>query len=168
MTPVVPTEITTERLQLRLLAAADLDSYLAYYTGPRTDGVGGPKPKHVVIERFFAMAGQWVIRGFGRYAIALKGRAIGHAGVLHIDEVYAPEITWTIWDAAETGKGYATEAARAALGGYLAVRPRVLAHIESFNAASIRVAEKIGMRHDMDGPKHPWMKDSLCYVGEAR
>lgn len=142
MTPALPDILRSARLVLRRPALADLEAYAAYYTGPRTVGVGGPKPRHVVVERFMAMAGQWALRGFGRYVITDGGRGFGHAGVLQIDAGDPIELTWTLWDGAREGEGYATEAARAVLGAWTG--PALIARVDPDNAASLRVAEKLG------------------------
>ena len=142
---MLPLTISTERLTLRQFELRDLDGYIAYYTGPRTAGVGAAKPRHVVVERFYAMAGQWAIRGYGRYAIDLGGQAIGHVGVLHIEET-APEMTWTLWDPAFEGRGYATEAAKAVLSAWSG--PRLRADVDRENTPSIRVAERVGFVED--------------------
>ena len=142
----LPKTISTERLLLRPFEMRDLDGYLAYYTGDRTDGVGGPQSRQTVVNRFFAMAGQWALRGYGRYAISLRDTAIGHTGVLHCDPADPAELTWTLWTAAQEGQGYATEAAQAVLSEWDG--PTLIAHIAPENAASIRVAERIGMRFD--------------------
>ncbi|MBU2994285.1 GNAT family N-acetyltransferase [Octadecabacter sp. 1_MG-2023] len=142
----LPTTITTERLTLRQFEVADLEGYVAYYTGDRTGGVGGPKPRYVVVERFMAMVGQWVLRGYGRYAIDVDGTAIGHVGVMHIDETDPIELTWSLWDAAHEGMGYATEAARAVLSAWAG--PKLTVHVMPENARSLRVADRLGYKHD--------------------
>ncbi|WP_294621836.1 GNAT family N-acetyltransferase [uncultured Roseovarius sp.] len=142
----LPATISTERLVLRPFEMRDLDGYVAYYTGDRTDGVGGPQSRQNAVNRFFAMAGQWALRGYGRYAISLRDTAIGHAGVLHCDPADPAELTWTLWTAAQEGKGYATEAAQAVLAKWHG--PALIARIAPENAASIRVAERIGMHFD--------------------
>jgi len=116
----------------------DLDGYVAYYTGDRTGGVGGPKPRYVVVERFMSMLGQWVLRGYGRYAL-----------------------TTGVWDAAQTGQGYATEAARAVLLAWTG--PALMAHVASDNAASIRMAERVGMVLDANAPPPSYNPDMLTY-----
>ena len=161
--------LRTDRLVLRPFRERDLQGYLDYYcSDDRTAGVGGAKPKYVVIERFYAMEGQWAIRGFGRYAIALDDAspAIGHTGVMCADT--PPEMTWTLWDDSQTGKGYATEAAKAAMDAYLThVAPRVIAVIDRDNAASLRVAGRLGMTEDTDAVAPHWMPNGRCFVAEA-
>jgi RimJ/RimL family protein N-acetyltransferase len=150
----LPDILRTARLTLRRPVQADLEAYVAYYTGPRTGGVGGPKPRHVVVERFMAMAGQWAVRGFGRYAVTEGGTGFGHVGVLQIDAGDPVELTWTLWDGAREGEGLATEAARAVLEAWTG--PRLVARVDPDNAASLRVAEKLGFARDdtVTAPAH--------------
>ncbi|MBF9047804.1 GNAT family N-acetyltransferase [Rhodobacterales bacterium LSUCC0031] len=112
MTAALPDTLRSERLVLRCPTLADLEAYVAYYTRPRTGGVGGPKPRHIVVERFAAMAGQWALRGYGRYA---------------------------------------TEAARAVLDAWRG--PELIAQIVPDNAASLRIAEKLGFMVDPEAAK---------------
>lgn len=154
MTAPLPDTLRSARLVLRRPRLDDLEAYVAYYTGPRTAGVGGPKPRAVVVERFLAMAGQWALRGFGRYAITDGGTGFGHAGVMQVDEADAPELTWTLWDGAREGQGYATEAARAVLDAWRG--PDLVVRVDPGNAASLRVAAKLGFVPDPDAvpPAH--------------
>jgi len=169
----LPRILTTERLTLRPFAIADLEAYVAYYTGPRTAGVGGAKPRPRVVERFYAMAGQWALRGYGRYAIELRGAGIGHVGVLHMEdtgaftgEVSGPEMTWSLWDAQYEGKGYATEAARAVLAAWTG--PRLRADVDAGNAPSLAVAARLGFVEDKAAPTPTFMPNArVFYAAEG-
>ncbi len=104
-------------------------------------------------------------RGFGLWAVVEKsGQAvIGYCGLSHFPDVGGqPEIeigyrlARPYW-----GHGYATEAARAVRDygfGPLSLC-RLISMIDPGNVASIRVAEKIGMRYEKDvmfqGFTHP-------------
>lgn len=146
MTPMLDIPvIRSERLVLRGLRAADFPAYAAYYTDPaRTTGVGGPLSTDRVFERFASMIGHWAMRGFGRYAITTGGAAFGHVGLSQPGDD-APEMTWTLWDAGQTGKGFATEAARAVLQQAFAEgRDSIPAHVHPSNHASIAVAKRLG------------------------
>ncbi|MGR3433852.1 MAG: GNAT family N-acetyltransferase [Shimia sp.] len=166
---MMPATLTADRLVLRQFHLRDLPAYVAYYTGPRAAGVGGPKARHVVVDRFFAMAGQWPLRGFGRYAITLDpdAAAFGHVGVMAMDPEVAPEITWTLWDADREGRGYTTEAARAVLDAYLARADHVIAHIAADNAGSCAVAPRLGMVEEPDAPAPDWMPTARTFVARA-
>ncbi|MEM7241827.1 MAG: GNAT family N-acetyltransferase [Pseudomonadota bacterium] len=164
----MPVNIDTARLRLRPFHADDMPSYLDYYTSDaRTKGVGGAQPKDVAIERFLAMAGQWSIRGYGRYAITTDHAkpAFGHVGVLHLDS--EPEMTWTLWDETETQKGFATEAASAVLEAWFAAgAKRIIAPISKNNEPSINVARKLGMEQDPNAVAPKSMPDGIVYAKE--
>lgn len=151
----IPT-LTTKRLVLRGFEPSDYPAYRAYYTAPaRTGGVGGPVEPHRAFERFAGMIGQWVMMGFGRFAVTLEGKAIGHVGPLQAGEDSMLEMTWTLWDAGQTGKGYATEAARSVLQHLFDKGwGPIPAHIHPQNTASLLVARRLGGVEDSN-PKRP-------------
>jgi ribosomal-protein-alanine N-acetyltransferase len=101
-----------------------------------------------VVDRFFAMAGQWALRGFGRYVMTDGGAGFGHVGVMQTDTDAPLELTWTLWDGAREGQGYATEAARAVMAAWRGAL--LIAQVAPDNAASLRVAEKLGFLRDDD------------------
>lgn len=138
--------ITTPRLRLRRPEPSDLPAYAAYYMGPRSHFVRGPYTKAQCFEKFATVLGHWQIRGFGRYTITLQDRPIGHVGPLMIEGDKAPELTWTLWDGAEEGNGYATEAAAAVRDHLLGEEGWSLLEIlvQPDNAASLAVARKLG------------------------
>ncbi|MEM1360975.1 MAG: GNAT family N-acetyltransferase [Pseudomonadota bacterium] len=155
--------IATKRLMLRGFVTTDYPAYCAYYRSDRTIGVGGPRPEHEIFERFCSMIGHWHMRGFGRYAIAPKtgGRAFGHVGPLKLTD--APiEMTWTLWDPARLGQGYAIEATRAVLEDCFAKGwDTLLAVIDRDNTASLRLAEKLGaepLPGDTPNPADPKLR----------
>jgi RimJ/RimL family protein N-acetyltransferase len=96
------------------------------------------------------MLGHWVLRGFGVFAVtsSLDGRFLGCAGVIEPEGWPGREVTWTIaedyW-----GQGYATEAAMAVRDwAFATFEPtRLVAMIHEENAASVRVAQKVGAVH---------------------
>lgn len=159
--------LTTERLTLRRLDARDRDAFLAYSTGPRTAFTGGPSKPFRAVEKFAAMIGQWTLMGYGRYAICLDADApaIGHVGPLHYDTAQPAEMTWTLWDDAHTGQGYATEAAARVLAhlfddlGW----PGIVARIEPDNAASHAVALRLGGTRDDAAQAPAWMPNAVTY-----
>lgn len=142
--------IETPRLVLRAHRQDDFDGYAAMMA----DAVvmrflgGAPLAREDAWMRMARAAGQWVIRGFGPLAIEEKatGRFAGQAGPLAPEGWPGVEIGWTL---ARTfwGKGYASEAAGAAMDWIFAREPglaRVISLIDPANAASIRVAERLG------------------------
>lgn len=162
--PNIPS-VRTDRLVLRGFVPEDFPAYAAYYTNPaRTGGVGGPLSAHAVFERFTSMIGHWVVRGFGRYAITTGGAAFGHVVLSQVTDAPA-EMTWTLWHPAQTGKGYATEAARAVLHRAFAEgRDDIPAHIAPENQASIAVAKRLGGVLDPDALASSFApKGMLCF-----
>lgn len=94
-----------------------------------------------------ALIGHWTLRGYGQWVVEEKatGLALGRAGVYNPEGWPGIEVGWTLarehW-----GKGYATEAGGASLRYALETvgATRVISLIRRENAASIRVAEKLG------------------------
>jgi RimJ/RimL family protein N-acetyltransferase len=92
----------------------------------------------------------WQVRGYGLWAAEEKasGALVGRIGLLRREGWRDLELAWLVarerW-----GQGFATEGARAALAhAFTAVGARrVISVIAPENAASIRVAEKLGLRY---------------------
>jgi RimJ/RimL family protein N-acetyltransferase len=148
-------EIETERLLLRPLAAADAAALAPINADPevmRYIGYGAPRTLEQTEALCAKVAAHWDEHGWG--AFALSERATGDLvglGVL-ATPAFLPEILPAVevgWRVARDrwGRGYAPEAARAVIGfafGDLGL-DRVVSCIHTENAASVRVAEKLGM-----------------------
>ena len=150
--------LETARLRLRGRTLDDLEDCfrmdrepgtLDWVAWPRAAGSWDDEAAHRSLIRERTLASY--PPGQGYWAVAERARPRAFLGwVLLIPEDAAGpevEIGWRLLTAAR-GRGYATEAARAVLEhglGRLAL-PRVVADIRPENAASLRVAEKIGMR----------------------
>jgi RimJ/RimL family protein N-acetyltransferase len=96
------------------------------------------------------MRHDWDERGFGRWAVEERetGRFVGHAGLgVHSLWPADPELGYGV-DPELWGRGYATEAAGAALvhGFETLGLERVVSIIHPENTPSIRVAERLGER----------------------
>jgi RimJ/RimL family protein N-acetyltransferase len=93
----------------------------------------------------------WAEHGFGSWAILVRaGTFVGAVDVRQTrDEV---EVGWSIL-AAHQGRGYATEAVRAALLDFWTRSgiDHVVAHIRPESTASQRVARKLGFQERADG-----------------
>jgi RimJ/RimL family protein N-acetyltransferase len=108
-------------------------------------------------DEMAALAGHWHLRGYGMWAVEERetGSFVGRVG-LHYPEGWPDhEVAWALarpfW-----GKGYAAEAARAALAeafGRLGW-PRVISLIHSANTRSVRLAERLGERLDGEAVVH--------------
>jgi RimJ/RimL family protein N-acetyltransferase len=153
--PELPVE--TDRLWIRSLSDADLDKLHAIYgdtetmrfigrTGRPTDGPEGTARVLAWLRRHEAL------HGFGLWALdeRVGDPMVGVAGLLWV-EGHGPEVEVVYLVRRDRwGRGYATEATRAALD--LAHEqlglPRVVALSYPENGASQRVMEKAGMRPD--------------------
>lgn len=145
-----PPEIETPRLRLREFRASDLDDYAEPLGDPEVMkyvGDGAPISREDAWRSMAAMSGHWNLRGFGLWAVEEKatGRLLGRVGYYFPEGWPAEEIGWLLRRDA-WGRGYATEAARAALahGRALLGLDRVIAIIQPENAASVRLALRLG------------------------
>jgi RimJ/RimL family protein N-acetyltransferase len=149
--------IETERLVLRAHRQNDFNDCLALWTDPDvTRFIGGkPSTREEVWARILRYVGHWSLLGFGYWAIEDKatGGFIGEVGFAdfrrEIEPSLAetPEIGWVLLPSTH-GKGYATEAAKAAIAwGEKHFGPvRTACIIAPENEPSIRVAQKCGYR----------------------
>jgi RimJ/RimL family protein N-acetyltransferase len=149
----IPT-LETPRLRLRRPGAGDLDAFAELHADPevmRYLGAGAAIDRDESWRVVAMILGHWVLRGFGPFAVEERatGRMIGRVGVWQPEGWPGPELIWTL-ARASWGRGLASEAAAAARDyalGPLGIRqPYVLIHPD--NAASLRVAEKIGGRFE--------------------
>jgi RimJ/RimL family protein N-acetyltransferase len=116
---------------------------------------GVPSTRQQTWSRILNYAGHWALLGFGYWLIeeTETGRFVGEAGFADFKREIAPsmrdvpELGYVLAPSA-FGKGYATEAVRAAVawGDEHFTTMRTVCMIAPENAASIRVAEKCGYR----------------------
>jgi RimJ/RimL family protein N-acetyltransferase len=149
--------IETERLVLRAHRQDDFNDCLALWTDPDvTRFIGGkPSTREEVWARILRYVGHWSLLGFGYWAIEDKatGGFIGEVGFADFQReiepslAETPEIGWVLLPSTH-GKGYATEAAKAAIAwGEKHFGPvRTACIIAPENELSIRVAQKCGYR----------------------
>lgn len=159
--------IETDRLRLVLPQADHLPPYVAYCTSDRSRFVGGPYDPVKAFEKLCAMSGHWALRGFGRYVMTEKhtGQTIGHVGALQLDSAHPPEMTWTIWDGAFEGKGYAFEAVQAYLSHASGVigADQMIIRIVPDNHRSLSLAQRIGAERDDAALPPAWMPDAVTF-----
>ncbi|WP_298436419.1 GNAT family N-acetyltransferase [uncultured Jannaschia sp.] len=141
--------LETERLELRVPVEADWPAHLAFGLSDRMRFTGGPTDRWGAWRSFTSMLGHWLLRGYGFWQVLEKrtGTRVGKVGVLFHDSWPEPELAWHLYDGA-TGKGYATEAARAARAdawNRLGLGP-LMSPIDPENHASRAVAERLGAR----------------------
>lgn len=155
--------LETERLILRGRTMADFPAYAAMWAEPEVVRhiTGRPLSEEEAWTKFARMSGFWTLLGCGFWLAEEKasGRLVGEAGVGDFRRDIAPplagkpEFGWVFAGAAQ-GKGYATEAGRAALSWAEAKFPgaTMCCIINEGNAASIRVAEKLDFRETARAP----------------
>lgn len=145
---------TTERLMLRPPGPADGPGYRALLTDPVIGQWLRPKP----MRPFEPADGDlwlsedeahWDRFGFGPWAVLERqsGDYLGRVGLrwTEVGDRAGIELVWAI-DPARHGEGFAAEAATAALDFAADLElDEVFAMILPINAASLRVAEKIGL-----------------------
>jgi RimJ/RimL family protein N-acetyltransferase len=148
--------LETERLLLRRHTVADLDSCADLWRDATvTRYIGGrPYSREETWARLLRYIGHWEALGYGFWAVEEKatGQFAGELGFAdfkrEIDPPIAePEAGWAFLPRVH-GRGYATEALRAALSWADAhfEEPRTVCLIHPENAPSFRVAEKCGFR----------------------
>ena len=152
-----PPSLDTQRLTMRGHAPGDFDDYTAMWGDPKVvRHVGGrPFTREECWTRFLRQIGHWRVAPFGYWIVREKdsGRFVGEVGFADLKRELVPsiegvaEMGWVL-AAWSHGRGYATEAARAALAWIEAelAPERTVCLIDTDNAASMRVAAKLGYR----------------------
>jgi RimJ/RimL family protein N-acetyltransferase len=140
--------LETERLILRGWRLEDFEPLAAIHSDPETmTFVGGVQERNDAWRSLASLAGHWALRGYGKWAVERKsdGALLGRVGMINPEGWPGLEIGWTLgkqyWS-----KGYATEAARAALDYAFLTQPmeRMISCIDANNIASQAVAKRIG------------------------
>ena len=148
--------LTTERLILRQPRKSDLPECVAFWSSPRCAMMGGPMTPEETAESLEKVINLWDLRGFGLFAVTLKGsdRAVGFAGPWQPVNYPEPEIGWNLWDAALESKGLAYEAASAARDWFFATSGHrtAVSYTDPDNHRSHRLCERLGAVHDPDTP----------------
>lgn len=149
----IPT-LETERLVLRAPQPSDMAAYVGFKTSERSKFTGGPIDAFKASTNFAAIAGQWVLRGYGLFIATTKAdpdTAIGGFGIFHpLMNQEEPEFGWTLYDGANEGKGYVTEAMRTVIPWAWDVMgvETAQSHIDVGNDASVAVAKALGATFD--------------------
>ena len=144
----LPFSLETERLRLRAVDRGDVDRLVSLHEDPLVAEYLGVRDREWYEWRGGASEAEWRERGHG-FVVVLdrtSGRFLGRTGLKYWPEFGETELGWVLRPEAR-GRGYATEAAAAVLGwGFerLALS-YVTAMIRPGNAASFRVAERLGM-----------------------
>jgi RimJ/RimL family protein N-acetyltransferase len=165
--------LETPRLLLRPTALEDLDGFATLAADPESARfIGGVQPRSMAWRAMSAMAGCWALQGFGMFSVVEKatGRWVGRVGPWRPEGWPGPEVGWGLlrecW-----GRGYATEAAAAAITwafdhlGW----SEVIHCIAPANTPSQDVARRLGSR--LLGPVKlpaPYEAESMEYWGQDR
>jgi RimJ/RimL family protein N-acetyltransferase len=126
----------------------DLDDLVAFHDDPLVRKVFGPATSDEVAEWIAIARRDWDVRGHGRVVLRDPdaGTFLGRSGQRHWPQFGEIEVGWSL-TAAGRGRGLATEAGRAWIDwGFRELdAPYFTANIDPDNAASIAVAERLGM-----------------------
>ena len=142
--------LITRRLLLRMFRETDLDDYAQMCADPevvRYLGAGIPMPRPEVWRHIAMILGHWQLRGYGLWAVEEQstGQLIGRIGLFNPEGWPEVEVGWML-RRSSWGYGFATEGAQAALRYAFETlhQVHVISMIRPENAASIRVAERLG------------------------
>ncbi|HVZ92506.1 MAG TPA: GNAT family N-acetyltransferase [Rhizomicrobium sp.] len=141
--------LETERLILRGLRQEDFEPLAEIMADPDVARyLSGEPLTRAETWRSLAIAlGHWKLRGYGLWAVERKsdGAFLGRVGMINPEGWPGLEIGWTLGKP-HWGKGYATEAARAAMDYAFCTQPvgRLISCIDPDNLASQRVAQRLG------------------------
>jgi ribosomal-protein-alanine N-acetyltransferase len=143
------TTLKTERLTLRPMQPDDAEAYAAMRYHPDVarwllPATGDPvDAARAAIARY---ALSWRDRGYGPWAVFCDGRLIGHAGLNFVPEFGETEVLWSLHPDGR-GRGFATEAGRAALDfGFRSLGLKLIfAMTRPDNHASRAVMTRLGL-----------------------
>jgi RimJ/RimL family protein N-acetyltransferase len=148
--------LETERLMLREPRASDFAAYAEHCADPvAMKYMTGASDQRTSWRFLAAMSGTWVLNGSGWWAIDLRetGELVGVIGNFFRETQLGPdpilEVGWSLFRQSWR-KGYATEAARAAIAwGFERHQVRrTIAYVNPENVASVGVCKKAGMTFD--------------------
>ena len=146
--------LETARLRLRFMEERDLEALAAMFGDAETMryiGEGKTFNRNETWRSISAVLGHWLLKGYGMWSVETREtrELVGRVGFIDPEGWPGFELGWLVarphW-----GQGYATEAAKAAYEYAMTTlgRDRVISLIRPGNAASVRVAEKLGFARD--------------------
>ncbi|MFZ7092484.1 GNAT family N-acetyltransferase [Primorskyibacter sp. 2E233] len=141
--------LETSRLTLRPHVLSDIDPFWEFFQSDRATYVGAPKTRTHMWYGLASEVGSWDMMGHGGWGVDLKdGTFVGQVAITQPPHFPEREIGWTFFAGAE-GKGYAAEAASAALTwawdqGF----DTLVSYIHPGKARSIALAKRLGGQHD--------------------
>ena len=153
---MTPPTLHTQRLTLRAPAMADFPAYAAFWASDRAVHMGGPKDTAGAWFWFCHDVAQWALLGHGGLMVehTASGQTVGQVGLNGGPKFPEPELGWLVYDG-HAGQGYATEAAGALRDWAFASLPvdSLVSYTDADNAASIRVAQRLGAVLDEGAPR---------------
>jgi RimJ/RimL family protein N-acetyltransferase/GNAT superfamily N-acetyltransferase len=143
-----PPRLLTERLLLRGYEPRDVAADAAVARDPEVQRhLGGVKDDYAAFAVLATHAGHWALRGYGEWVVERRadGAFLGRVGLWRPPGWPGLEVGWKLARAA-WGGGYATEAARAAIGWAWTTQDadELISLIVPDNTASQRVARRLG------------------------
>lgn len=148
--------VETARLLLRAYSPADFEAFAEMRADPevmRFIGHGGPGTAEQARAWQERNDRRWLEEGFGMWAVVERasGELAGWCGLSRLDTTDEVEVGYGLARRA-WGRGFATEAARAALryGFERLGLARIVAVVNPSNRASRHVVEKLGLRYVKD------------------
>ena len=144
---MVPT-LTTSRLIMRGWREDDAAAYAEMTADPEVVRfMGGVIDAGESWRQLALFVGHWVLRGYGLWAVERDGALIGRVGLWQPGGWPGLEVGWLLARGA-WGHGYATEAALASMDWARSElgASQLISIIAPGNAASVRVAARLGMR----------------------
>src|SRR5262245_49894275 len=167
-TYLIPTELETSRLKLRMIEESDWEPLCAYFCDEECVRytLKTPLTTWQTWRTLAGLVGHWQLRGYGPHAVVEKssGRTIGHLGLWYPGDWPEPEIGWHLarefWN-----KGYATEGATAVrdVAHKILKWNRLISLILPENQASKNVATKLGAIYEKTIPFRDGVGDVFAY-----
>ncbi|MDR7123576.1 GNAT family N-acetyltransferase [Pseudotabrizicola sp. 4114] len=146
----------TQRLTLRAPVMADFPAYAAFWASDRVAYMGGPRDAAGAWFWFCHDVAQWALLGHGALMVdhTASGQTVGQVGLNGGPKFPEVELGWLVYQG-HAGQGYAAEAAGALRDWAFASLPvpSLVSYIDADNAASIRVAQRLGAVLDTKAPR---------------
>lgn len=160
--------LETDRLILRPLGPQDEEAVIGFYMDERSSMAGYAGEYYAAAKNYYALLGHWTHRGYGLWAVTLKGQgdqAMGMVGPYFPLGRPETEVGWVLFNDDAEGKGYAAEAALAAINdAWTRLGWTEMVHyISPENDKSIKLAEKLGAFLDKDAAQPSPDKPCLVY-----
>ena len=164
--------LETERLRLRVPESRDFDAYAEMGMDEvAMRHIGGTLPRAAAWRKFLQMPGAWALQGFAMFTVETKqGEWLGQLGPWQPEGWPGTEVGWALKRAA-WGKGYATEAATAAIDWAFANLgwTDVIHSISPGNTASQLLAQRLGSLNRGPGKlPAPFEGEAIDIWGQSR